>query len=106
MKLNYIPSNGSDVLEFSYDEVKTEIKKWRFSLIGVVVGPFVLFTAMERYVKANWTMVPTLEIHLTESGVYMFTFTTKQDMEKVLNRGPWMVGWKFGSKVFVLIREI
>lgn len=57
MKLEYIPSEDLEVVEYTYDEVRSEIKKWHFSLVGAVIDPFVPFTVMERYVSARWDMV-------------------------------------------------
>lgn len=92
LKLEYIPSDDSDVIEYTYEEVRSEIWKWQFSLIGAVIGPVVSFSTMERYVKDRWDMVETPEVRVTKSGVFMFTFKLDEDMLKVMHGGPWMFG--------------
>lgn len=36
--LRYVPSDDSDVIEYSYDDVPTEVNRWQFTLVGAPMG--------------------------------------------------------------------
>lgn len=54
--------------------MNVEVKKWCFSLVGAVIGPFFSFTRVERYVNARWSIVALSEMCMTDSRVVMLTF--------------------------------
>lgn len=91
-KLKYILSDESDVVDYSYAEVLTEVNRWRFTLVGVPMGMSASIAMMERYVENRWSMVQKLEIRMTNSGVFLFSFQSEADMQVILNKGPGMIG--------------
>lgn len=89
-KLKYIPSDESDMVEWSYLEVRTEVNRWRFTLVGVPIGLHATYSMMERYVENRWSMVKKPEIRLIDSGVFLFSFHSEDDMKLIMGKGPAM----------------
>lgn len=91
-KLKYIPTDDFDVVEYTYSEVRSEVNRWRFTLVGVPMGMRASYAMMERYVENRWSMVSKPEIRLTNSGVFLFSFKSEDDMKLILEKSPSMMG--------------
>lgn len=85
-----MPTNDSEVVEYTYAEVCREVNRWQHTLVRAAMGFNMSFASMERYVAYHCSMVTKPEVRLTCSGVFLFTFASEQDMVKVLE-GRWTV---------------
>ncbi|XP_020255648.1 uncharacterized protein LOC109832661 [Asparagus officinalis] len=53
---------------------------------------------MENFIKKAWSPLATPEILLLKSGLFLFRFNTKEEMNDIMENGPWF----FGSRPILL----
>ncbi|GKB93011.1 nucleotide-binding alpha-beta plait domain-containing protein [Tanacetum coccineum] len=70
-----------------------EIVKIRYenSLVGFFVGKTIAFSIVQNYVNNTWGQFGLQKLMKSDDGVYLFKFASKVGLEKVLERGPWMI---------------
>lgn len=79
-KLKYVPSDDSEIVEYTYAEIRTEVNRWQYTLVGVPMGVRVSFSTMDRYIENHWQMVSKPELRLTNSGVFLYSFKLEEDL--------------------------
>ncbi|GJU96654.1 zinc knuckle CX2CX4HX4C containing protein [Tanacetum coccineum] len=72
------------------DEVIRKVLALIYSLYGYFVGKKLAFPVVQMYVKHAWAKFGFKHV-MVHHGFFMFQFTTKDGMEKVLNHGPWRI---------------
>ncbi|GJS13135.1 hypothetical protein Tco_0407607, partial [Tanacetum coccineum] len=61
------------------------------SLVGFFVGKSLAFPIVQNYVKNTWGIFGLQKLMRNDDGVFLFKFATKNGLEQVLERGPWMI---------------
>ncbi|GJW48393.1 zf-CCHC domain-containing protein [Tanacetum coccineum] len=61
------------------------------SLVGCFVGKSIAFPIVQNYVTNTWGQFGLQNVMKSDEGVFLFKFASKVDLEKVLERGPWMI---------------
>ncbi|GJR92347.1 zinc knuckle CX2CX4HX4C containing protein [Tanacetum coccineum] len=72
------------------EEVDSISARFDNSLYGYFVRKKPAFPAVQNYVKHAWAKFGFKHV-MVHQGFFMFQFTTKDGMEKVLNHGPWRI---------------
>lgn len=75
------------------DDVNESIQYWQYALIGTVIGAKIHVHAMKRFVASRWSL--THQIHMADSGIFVFRFDSTEDQVDVLGGGPWMINGSF-----------
>ncbi|XP_050229412.1 uncharacterized protein LOC126678560 [Mercurialis annua] len=69
-----------------------EVKKDRFILVGKIVGDKQFsYSAVREALQRSWRIRHGFQIAKDFSGVYVFTFQSKEDMETVWRGRPWCI---------------
>ncbi|GJT41696.1 ribonuclease H-like domain-containing protein [Tanacetum coccineum] len=55
------------------------------------VLPIVAFTIVQNYVNNTWAKFGLQKLVKNDDGVFLFKFTSKDRLERVLERGPWII---------------
>ncbi|GKB46102.1 ribonuclease H-like domain-containing protein [Tanacetum coccineum] len=90
---NELRSNTGGVSDSS--DVKSDgeinvIKRVDFrSLVNVEKN--LAFTIVQNYVKNTWAQFGLQNLMKNDDGVFLFKFDSKEGLEKVLERGPWII---------------
>ncbi|KAK4720345.1 hypothetical protein R3W88_010578 [Solanum pinnatisectum] len=113
INLSYIPPqivNGQTMVQPEEKEVQAEEDKWKCALIAYVIGEYLGYNTMTRYISLNWTAVAKPDVYLHKEGYYIVKFQNLNDMNEILyigpytiNNGPiilkqWCPDFDFGSK--------
>ncbi|XP_020271064.1 uncharacterized protein LOC109846252 [Asparagus officinalis] len=98
MALDFIPPNSKDSVIFEEEEWKEGESIWKLSLIGQVLGINAKFKDMENFIKKAWSPLANPEILLLKSGLFLFRFNSKEEMNDIMENGPWF----FGSRPILL----
>ncbi|GJX02179.1 retrovirus-related pol polyprotein from transposon TNT 1-94 [Tanacetum coccineum] len=61
------------------------------SLVGYFVGKSLAFPVVRNYVNNTWGMFGLQKVIRNDDGVFMFKFASKEGLDQVLQRGPWMI---------------
>ncbi|GJY07035.1 putative reverse transcriptase domain-containing protein [Tanacetum coccineum] len=65
--------------------------KYENNLVGYFVGKTIAFPLVQNYVYNTWTKFGLQKLMKTDDGVFLFKFASKEGLEQVLQRGPWMI---------------
>ncbi|XP_074291840.1 uncharacterized protein LOC141618647 [Silene latifolia] len=74
------------------DEVQDEVEKWKFTLIGNVLGAKPTQKQVSDFVQKSWNHGPLPLVQYFKKRWFSFKFDTEEAMNEVLRRGPWKVG--------------
>ena len=61
------------------------------SLVGCFIGKSIAFPVVQNYVTNTWGQFGLQNIMRDDDGVFLFKFASKAGLERVLERGPWMI---------------
>ncbi|GJR25728.1 reverse transcriptase domain-containing protein [Tanacetum coccineum] len=61
------------------------------SPVGYFVGKSLAFPVVQKYVNNTWGKFGMQKVMRNDDGVFMFKFASKEGLEQVLQRGPWMI---------------
>ncbi|GJR75180.1 reverse transcriptase domain-containing protein [Tanacetum coccineum] len=76
-----LPQAVADVVKSRYEN----------TLVGYFLGTSLAFPIVQKYVNNAWSNFGLQNLMKTDDGVFMFKFASKEGLEKVLQRGPWMI---------------
>ncbi|GJW73854.1 retrovirus-related pol polyprotein from transposon TNT 1-94 [Tanacetum coccineum] len=76
-----LPQDVADVVKTRYEN----------TLVGYFLGKSLAFPIVQNYVNNVWSNFGLQKLMKTNEGVFMFKFASKEGLEKVLQRGPWMI---------------
>ncbi|XP_019260707.1 PREDICTED: uncharacterized protein LOC109238677 [Nicotiana attenuata] len=101
MQLKFFPpviNNGVKAVQLN--EIKTEkhSRQWINALIGYVLGGMPSFKEMLQFVYGVWQFVSTPRVFLHEDGYFIFKFESEDDMNLLLQNGP----YTFNSRSMIL----
>ncbi|GJW44383.1 hypothetical protein Tco_0073182 [Tanacetum coccineum] len=65
--------------------------RYENTLVGYFVGKNIAFPLVQNYVKNTWAKFRLQNLIKTYDGVFLFKFDSKEGLERVLQRGPWMI---------------
>ncbi|GJU61583.1 hypothetical protein Tco_1243418 [Tanacetum coccineum] len=71
--------------------IKTVSIRYANSLVGCFVGKSIAFPIVQNYVTNTWGQFGLQNVMKSDNGVFLFKFASKVGLEKVLERGPWMI---------------
>ncbi|XP_075075758.1 uncharacterized protein LOC142162812 [Nicotiana tabacum] len=94
MELRFVPPtiiNGEKFAELTHEDVKTENEKWKFALIGYMVGDTPTIAAMERYVAVQGNFETKPKIYYHNAGYFVINFSCEEDKSQLLCVGPHMM---------------
>ncbi|GJT63142.1 hypothetical protein Tco_1006675 [Tanacetum coccineum] len=76
-----LPQAVADVVKSMYEN----------TLVGYFLGTSLAFPIVQKYVNNAWSNFGLQNHMKTNDRVFMFKFASKEGLEKVLQRGPWMI---------------
>ena len=71
-------------------EIEDVSARFANTLYGYFIGKRLAFPIVENYVKNTWAKFG-LERVMLNNGFFLFQFSTKEGMDKVLEAGPWLI---------------
>ncbi|GJX64729.1 reverse transcriptase domain-containing protein [Tanacetum coccineum] len=71
--------------------VKPGKSKYDNTLVGYFLGKNIAFPLVRNYVNNTWGKFGLQNLMKTDDGVFLFKFSTKEGLEQVLQKGPWMI---------------
>lgn len=71
-------------------EIHDVSARFAHTLYGYFIGKRLAFPIVENYVKNTWAKFG-LERVMLNNGFFLFQFSTKDGMDKVLETGPWLI---------------
>ncbi|GJX27016.1 hypothetical protein Tco_0233312 [Tanacetum coccineum] len=95
-KLNF-RSFVNEEREENYDTVlpkaamKSIKNRYVNSLAGYFFGKSLAFPVVQNYVNNTWGKFGLQKVMRNDDGVFMFKFASKDGLDQVLQRGPWMI---------------
>ncbi|GAB2283531.1 hypothetical protein Dimus_039608 [Dionaea muscipula] len=77
-------ATSEEAIDILDEDVSDEVRFWKTSLIGYVLGEQVSYGAMVRYVERKWNNVTPPQIMPHEKGVFIFRFEREEDKRAIL----------------------
>ncbi|XP_020272316.1 uncharacterized protein LOC109847499 [Asparagus officinalis] len=100
--LEYFPpstdSKGMKYASIPRFEIMLNVEKWNSTLIGYVLGDKPFYSHLKGCVGRLWKLTCSLEIYSRENGFFFFKFGSNEEMNRVLNGGPWL----FDGRLIIL----
>ncbi|XP_020266255.1 uncharacterized protein LOC109841719 [Asparagus officinalis] len=93
-----IDSNGLLYAEIPRSEILINVDKWNNTLIGYVLGDKPFYSHLKGCVGRLWKPKCSLEIYSRENGFFFFKFGCHEELNRVLNGGPWL----FDGRLIIL----
>ncbi|GAB2211947.1 hypothetical protein Droror1_Dr00025287 [Drosera rotundifolia] len=78
-------SRRDEANEIDMEDVVDERGYWSCLLVGYVLGNYVPFMVMDRFVTENWRGVAKPQILLHEAGYYVFRFGDREDRAHIMD---------------------
>lgn len=97
MELKFIPPtiiNGKKVVELTREDVVSENEKWKYALIGYMIGGTPTIGEMEQYVAVQGSFEDKPKVYYHNSGYFVINFNYEKDMNKLLYEGSHMLNNK------------
>lgn len=67
------------------------LNRYDNNLVGFFVGKNIAFPLVQNYVTNTWGKFGLKKLMKNDDGVFLFKFDSKEGVEKVLQRGPWII---------------
>ncbi|GAB2277071.1 hypothetical protein Dimus_011780 [Dionaea muscipula] len=80
MPLSY-EEHVREELEITAEDIAPELAFWQDAIIGYVLGDLVPFSAMESFVRRQWSGISMPRIILHEDGYFIFQFGSVEDKD-------------------------
>lgn len=99
--LSFVPptdKDGKKIVKINMEELKPQSEYWSTSLIGYIIGDNPNEKAMENFVLHVWNFVTKPQILMHRDGYCVFRFKSVEDMNQVLQLGP----YSFRNKPMIL----
>nr|GEY96776.1 hypothetical protein [Tanacetum cinerariifolium]GEY99442.1 hypothetical protein [Tanacetum cinerariifolium] len=106
-KKEYTSSLGSGLVRFRQLVNKTSVEnldcvltksvaavvkcKYDTTLVGYFLGKNIAFPLVKNYVNNTWGKFGLQNLTKNDDGVFLFKFASKEVLDQVLQRGPWMI---------------
>ncbi|KAB5519436.1 hypothetical protein DKX38_023755 [Salix brachista] len=74
--------------------VMHSMDQWKKCIIGFFIGCKMPYHAVSSIAKKAWKPYGMDQVTTMADGFYVFRFRTEEDLDAVLERGPWMFGGK------------
>lgn len=79
-------------IELQGTDVKQSVEECTLSLVGKILGEKIAnFTGLKNYVNHAWGFPRHLRISEVGPNLYHFIFSLDEEMQRVLNGGPWIL---------------
>ncbi|XP_074304498.1 uncharacterized protein LOC141639225 [Silene latifolia] len=85
-------SANSSEIDIHLDEVQDEIAKWKFTLMGNVLGAKPSQQTVSEFTQKHWNFGPLPLVQYFKKGWFSFKFDSEEAMNAVLRGGPWKIG--------------
>ncbi|XP_074300066.1 uncharacterized protein LOC141631271 [Silene latifolia] len=85
-------SANSSEIDIHLDEVQDEIAKWKFTLMGNVLGAKPSQQTVSEFTQKHWNFGPLPLVQYFKKGWFSFKFDSEEAMNVVLRGGPWKIG--------------
>ncbi|KAK1283312.1 hypothetical protein QJS10_CPB21g01023 [Acorus calamus] len=82
------------------EEYASSFSHWGNALVGYVIGTTSVFTPFLKFLRCLWKPKGEIRLMLKGNGLFVVTFENEEDMNAVLEGGPWTMA----SRPFVLQR--
>ncbi|KAJ6369366.1 hypothetical protein OIU78_001686, partial [Salix suchowensis] len=76
------------------DMLKDNSSQWKRCLVGFFPGARMPYHTVKSIADRVWRPNGLEQTMSTENGFYLFRFRTEEDLQGILERGPWMFGGK------------
>lgn len=87
--LNQVERDGVDL---GAEEVQQSLRECSLSLLGKVIGDRIAnFTGVKNFAAHAWGYPRNLKVTELKANLFQFHFDSKQDRNKVLMGGPWVM---------------
>lgn len=71
--------------------MKKVLSRYDNTLVGYFLGKTIAFPLVQNYVTNTWGKFGLQKLMKNDDGVFLFKFATKEGMDRVLERGPWII---------------
>jgi hypothetical protein len=71
--------------------MKKVLSRYDNTLAGYFLGKTIAFPLVQNYVTNTWGKFGLQKLMKNSDGVYLFKFATKEGVDRVLGRGPWLI---------------
>nr|GEV93826.1 hypothetical protein [Tanacetum cinerariifolium] len=88
------PTSYSNILKVAGNAGKRNVMvkcKCDNTLVGYFLGKNIAFSLVKNYVNNKWSKFGLTDLMKTDDGVFLFKFASKEGLEQVMLRGPWMI---------------
>ena len=73
------------------EAMESVLCRYENTLVGYFIGKAIAFPIVQNYDTTTWKKFGVQKIMKNEAGVFLFKFSTKEGLEQVLQRGPWLI---------------
>lgn len=103
MHLNFDPLEKTanehlSLVKLDLDDVLEGINKWKYAVVGFMVGTLPPFSVIKKFVDTKWNHLGKMEIFCAKQGIFVFNFSDEASKNEVLEQSPWL----WGSKMLFL----
>ncbi|XP_074278138.1 uncharacterized protein LOC141601736 [Silene latifolia] len=85
-------SKHSTEIDVELDDFKSELEFWQFTLMGNFLGSKPTLKQVQEFAQKCWHHIASPVVQYYKKGWFSFRFTSLEDMNNVLNEGPWKLG--------------
>ncbi|KAB5539207.1 hypothetical protein DKX38_016740 [Salix brachista] len=92
-KLDPIPRQShGDQLCISEEMIETNSSKWSRCMVGFIPGFTMSYRMVNTIASRVWRSCGLEQVTTMANGFMIFHFTTEEEMQAVMERGPWLFG--------------
>ncbi|XP_074308782.1 uncharacterized protein LOC141643494 [Silene latifolia] len=85
-------SASSTEIDIHMEEIQEEIVKWKFFLMGNILGAKPSLKIVSEFVQKQWNFGPLPLVQYFKKRWFSFKFETEEAMNAFLREGPWKIG--------------
>ncbi|XP_074315477.1 uncharacterized protein LOC141651676 [Silene latifolia] len=80
----------SDVLQFTSEDIKSEVDFWNTAVYGYILGANPPWEMVEDYVYKIWDQYDVDRVSFMENGIFLVRLKTLAQKDNLLNSGPYL----------------
>ena len=71
--------------------MESVLGRYENTLVGFFVGKTIAFPIVQNHVTNTWGKFGLKKLMKNDAGVFLFNFDSKEGVDNVLQRGPWLI---------------
>ncbi|GKC05519.1 putative receptor-like protein kinase [Tanacetum coccineum] len=89
-----VSKDGNEFVVFDEELINKGSNKWKLTVYGQFVGCYMSENALRYHLRRMWSKYGFVDVQVDATGGCYFKFKNEEDMEKVIEQGPWIVNHK------------